>query len=144
MSDGKAYRIVVGVDGSPASVRALEWALEEARLRGGTIRVITAWHYPALAEAADTASDYDSLKHAAERAQAELLAGAQAQGAPSSGEVIEGAPVQVLLEAARDADLLVVGSRGRGGFGGLLLGSVSSQLVHHAPCPVTVVRHPKA
>ncbi|MDQ0261360.1 universal stress protein [Sinomonas atrocyanea] len=144
MSDGKAYRIVVGVDGSPGSVLALEWALEEAKLRGGTIRVITAWHYPALGEAADTASDYETLKQAAARAQTKLLAGAQAKGAPSSGEVIEGAPVQVLLEAAGDADLLVVGSRGHGGFRGLLLGSVSSQLVHHAPCPVTIVRHPKA
>jgi nucleotide-binding universal stress UspA family protein len=54
--------------------------------------------------------------------------------------VIEGSAVQVLLDAARDADLLVVGSRGHGGFAGLLLGSVSAQLVHHAPCPVLVVR----
>jgi nucleotide-binding universal stress UspA family protein len=134
------YRIVVGVDGSPASGKALEWAIEEARLRGGSLRVITAWHYPVLGDAAGAAPDAEVFRQSAADDQAALLSAAGGEGSGLRGEVIEGSAVTVLLDAAREADLLVVGSRGHGGFAGLLLGSVSAQLVHHAPCPVLVVR----
>ncbi|GAB2766886.1 universal stress protein [Sinomonas soli] len=134
------YRIVVGVDGSPASGKALEWAIEEARLRGGTLRVITAWHYPVLGDAAGAGPDVEVFRQSAADDQAALLSVAGGDRSALSAEVIEGSAVTVLLDAAREADLLVVGSRGHGGFAGLLLGSVSAQLVHHAPCPVLVVR----
>ncbi|MGY3564787.1 universal stress protein [Sinomonas sp. RB5] len=136
----ESYRIVVGVDGSPASGKALDWAIEEARLRGGSLRVITAWHYPVLGDAAGAGPDVDVFRQSAADDQAALLSAAGGERSGLSAEVIEGSAVQVLLDAARDADLLVVGSRGHGGFAGLLLGSVSAQLVHHAPCPVLVVR----
>ena len=139
-----AYRIVVGVDGSPASGKALEWAIEEARVRGGSLRVITAWHYPVLGDAAGSGPDTDVFRQSAADDQAALISAAGGERSGLSTEVIEGSAVQVLLDAARDADLLVVGSRGHGGFAGLLLGSVSAQLVHHAPCPVLVVREPES
>ena len=118
--------LVVGVDVSDESRRALEWALTEARTRGASVRVVHAY--------AEEAS----------RGEAELIVNAEVANCDAAGvqvvqEVVAGPPVRVLLEAARDADLLVVGSRGRHGFPGLLLGSVSQQVANHAACPVVIV-----
>jgi nucleotide-binding universal stress UspA family protein len=130
--------IVVGVDGSDASVNALRWALDEARLRSARVRVVLAWSYPPV-------STYHEAKHVldapfAEEAAAILeqivgVTAAAAEGVEIEKKVVEGEAAPALIEAARNASMLVVGSRGLGGFSGLLLGSVSQQCAHHATCP---------
>jgi nucleotide-binding universal stress UspA family protein len=139
MAAGAVFRIVVGVDGSEPSLAALQWALEEARLRSGQVRLVTVWHYPVIGDAAGKAEDHDSFGDNARNVHADALRRASETGVPVSGEVTEGHPADVLLEAAAGADLLVVGSRGHGGFAGMRLGSVSSHAVHHAQCPVLVI-----
>jgi nucleotide-binding universal stress UspA family protein len=140
MSGSESFVFVVGVDGSPSSLAAVDWAVTEARLRAGRIRLVSAWYYPPLAsEVGDGVID-DTFKKHAEQTLAEALAIVADQGIPVSGSVVEKAPAIAMLDAARDADLVIVGSRGRGGFASLLLGSVSSQVVHHANCPVLVLR----
>jgi nucleotide-binding universal stress UspA family protein len=135
--------IVVGVDGSETSKRALAWAIEEAGLRGCKVRTVHAWQYPVSdAWAGMPVNIYDELEEDAKRQLDSVVrevAGAQAAGIEQV--VVVGAPSWVLVESARDAELLVVGSRGLGGFKGLLLGSVGQQVVHHAPCPVVVLPH---
>ena len=139
--------IVVGVDGSDGARDALRFALEEARLRGVAVRAVAAWHVPVAAYGGTFVSPDPALvdrlapeaRRAVERALAD--AGDVAAGVNVDTVVREGAPAQVLLEEADDAELLVVGSRGLGGFRGLLLGSVSQQCAHHAPCPVVIVPH---
>jgi nucleotide-binding universal stress UspA family protein len=133
--------IVVGVDGSPEAGVALEFAVEEALLRQAPLRVIYA--YPVVG--ALTGSTGDELyPHLEAEAQA-VLEQAAAAGPPTDGIDIEwsgmpGNPAEVLIEASKEATLIVVGSRGLGGFMGLIMGSVSSQCVHHSHCPVLVVR----
>jgi nucleotide-binding universal stress UspA family protein len=135
--------IVVGVDGSEASVRALEFAIAEARLRGADVKAVNAWHIPASAYEGWVPAAIDPLDF--ERIAQETLdkSLAKAGGADSGVSVTpltrEGQPADVLIAEAREADLLVVGSRGLGGFKGLLLGSVSQQCAQHASCPVTIV-----
>jgi nucleotide-binding universal stress UspA family protein len=140
MTGSDSFLIVVGVDGSPSSLAAVDWAVTEARLRNGKIRLVSAWYYPPLAsEVGDGVID-DTFKNYAEQTLAEALGMVADQGIPVSGTVVENSPAIAMLDAARDANLVIVGSRGRGGFASLLLGSVSSQVVHHAHCPVLVVR----
>ncbi|MCB5283590.1 Universal stress protein [Arthrobacter sp. ES1] len=140
MAAGMVFRIVVGVDGSDSSLAALDWALEEARLRSGEVYVVTAWHYPVIGDAAGRAEDHEAFGDNARSVHADALRRASETGVEVTGAVTEGHPAEVLLKAATGADLLVVGSRGHGGFAGMLLGSVSSHAVHHAHCPVLVVR----
>ena len=131
--------ILVGIDGSPASLEALRWALDHAHLRKDTVEVIHVWCYPALAL---------DPPHRRELTQAALSildkalheVGASAAGVPVRRTVVEGTPADRLIARAQDADLLVVGARGIGGFEALLLGSVSEQCARHAPCPVVIVR----
>jgi nucleotide-binding universal stress UspA family protein len=136
--------IVVGVDGSEESRSALRWAVDEARLRGAKLRVVHAWFaYPAIAEGGPVvAADWESLGDSA-RAFVESFV-EETVGEPEGVEIeaaaVHGTAAVVVVEAAREAELLVVGSRGHGGFAGLLLGSVSQQCVHHSACPVVVVR----
>lgn len=130
-------RVVVGVDGSPASLEALKFAAGEARLRGSTLEAICAWQYPQAYGWAPVPEDFDPESDM-ERTLAEAVATVES-GTPVDAVVVQGQPADVLLNAAIGAELLVVGSRGRGGFSGLLLGSVSQQCVHHATCPVVVV-----
>ncbi len=138
--------IVVGVDGSPASVEALKFAIAEAEVRGGTVKAVNAWHVPAIVyEGAWTAapvdlSVYPKVADAILRTSLEK-AGAETSSVSVTAIVRKGQPADVLREIAADADLLVVGSRGLGGFRGLLLGSVSQQCAHHAPCPVVIIPH---
>lgn len=145
--------IVVGTDGSPSAQRAVRWALGEARLRGAPLTLVHAWLAPLMAALPEPwaigsptfgPSDeqvYEGLRSAARSVLDAAVAEARRlePGLDVRGELVEARPAEALLEAAGDADLLVVGSRGHGGFAGLLLGSVSSQCAHHAPCPVVVV-----
>lgn len=139
--------IVVGVDGSESSRRGLRFALDEARLRGSSVRVVGVWHVPVAAYGGAMAPPDPGLVSELEPQMSRVLervledAGDDAAGLEVETVVREGAPVGVLLEEAQDADLLVVGSRGLGGFRGLLLGSVGQQCAHHSPCPVVIVPH---
>jgi nucleotide-binding universal stress UspA family protein len=140
--------VVVGIDGSRNAHYALEWAIKEAALRGAPLTVLTinqlvasAWtgnpvSYPGEEERLATS------RKAAEDAVAEATAGL-GDKQPRSVSVVatNGFVVQELLSAAESADLLVLGTRGSGGFEPLRLGSVSSQVIHHARCPVVVVPH---
>jgi nucleotide-binding universal stress UspA family protein len=143
------HGIVVGVDGSDGSRRALEWAADEARRRGTPLTVVYAWH-PSVAVYAGsgwTAVD-ESLFEDLLRAARERLDHACAQVAPAlegldvEVKVIEGATAPALMDEASDAEMLVVGTRGHGGFAGLLLGSVSAQCAHHCSCPLVIVPSP--
>jgi nucleotide-binding universal stress UspA family protein len=137
--------IVVGVDRSANAVDALRFALEEARIRGVELTVVEVWQQPYLSE--DVGPDAASLLDEPARRRAEQLlrdqVGKALDGEPAPEgmqvRVRAGNPSEVLIQLGRAADLLVVGSRGRGGFRHLLTGSVATQLVNHAPCPVVVV-----
>lgn len=136
--------IVVGVDGSEGSVHALEFALEEARIRDAEVKAVAAWHVPAAAYNSGWVpvtvdpSDYERTARAALE-QSLGKAYAAESGVSVTPLLREGQAADVLVAESREADLLVVGSRGRGGFKGLLLGSVSQQCAHHATCPVAIV-----
>ncbi len=129
-------RIVVGVDGSASSRAALAWAVRQAELTGASVEAIIAWQ---------ALEDCDDSEFAAS-----VLSRAINQTVDPDGPVkvsataLEGYPAQVLVGAAAGADLLVVGSRGRGGLVSALLGSVGQACVHHAPCPVVIIRAPGA
>jgi nucleotide-binding universal stress UspA family protein len=148
-------RIVVGVDGSEGSREALRWAMDEARSRGATLEVVHTYGR----EAVGPPYVYDetmgvevwqqareqveaAARHAATRAQA-LVDGmvGDATGVEVETIALESQhPAEALVDRSRGADMLVVGSRGRGGFKRLLLGSVSQQCAHHAECPVVIIR----
>jgi nucleotide-binding universal stress UspA family protein len=139
--------IVVGVDGSAAARAALEFAAREAILRETRLRIVCAWEIPPAVYSGGFAPTLDQPTLDAFRAGAETIvneAVATARelqpGIECEGKAVQGQPAEVLLQEARDADLIVVSNRGHGGFASLLLGSVSHQVVQHAPCPVTVVR----
>lgn len=136
--------IVVGVDGSDRSATAFRWALEEARLRHATLDAVHGWVYPYVGDIAGLAEGAIGEEELEQRARAVLDQSVEAAGALPAGVrvnrvLVHGEAASVLLEAADGAELLVVGSRGRGGFAGLLLGSVSQQCAHHARCPVVIV-----
>jgi nucleotide-binding universal stress UspA family protein len=137
---GGRPRVVVGVDGSATAQRALEWGAEEARLRDATLHVVHAWNPPILA-VPTMALDYGIFDDAAHAVVADALDGVDTSGLaePVLRVIKVGTGGQVLVEQAEGADVVVVGSRGRGGFKGLLLGSVSQQVATHAACPVVVL-----
>jgi nucleotide-binding universal stress UspA family protein len=143
---GLVARIVVGVDGSTGSRRALAWAVEEARYRGDEVVAATVFVYTSVGMAIaievvptparsveEVREDTARMLH---RVVDEVVGETDVK---IIEEVAEGVPARRLIELATGADMIVVGSRGLGGFRGLLLGSVSQQVVHHAPCPVVVV-----
>ena len=138
-----AGRIVVGVDGSEASAEALRWAADEARRRGIGLHVVTCWSYPTLPwvpyQPPLSAEEFERAARATAEAEVETVLGADRQGMDVSIEVLDGAPSLRLLDFDPIGEMLVVGSRGRGGFAGLLLGSVSQHLAEHARCPVVIV-----
>ncbi|MFN2555917.1 MAG: universal stress protein [Nitriliruptorales bacterium] len=138
-------RIVVGVDGSEHSIRALRWAAGEARLRGAILEAVMVVPYSDVVGVPGAAFPVESYESVQKRAQARLQQILEEQlGEPTPGEVqphaVLGPAAKELLDAAEGADLLVVGARGRGGFASLLLGSVSLQCALHAPCPVLIFR----
>ena len=140
--------IVVGVDGSAPAQRALEFAAEESALRGARLRIISVWEVPPAVYGGGLAPPLDQETLNGFRAHAESVVQDALDHVKRlhpdcqvEGETAEGQPAELLLAEAQNADLIVVGNRGRGGFASLLLGSVSQQVVHHAPCPVLVVPH---
>lgn len=136
--------VVVGVDGSDHAEAALEFALEEAALRGASLRIISAWELPSSValSGVSTPEVFDIFPQEAQTVLVKALARAMElqSTVPCEGKLVEGPAASALLEEARDAFMIVLGSRGRGGFANLLLGSVTQQVVHHATCPVVVVR----
>jgi nucleotide-binding universal stress UspA family protein len=135
--------VVVGVDGSEHAEAALKFAAEEAALRGAQLRVVSAWELPTNASISvgmvpgllrSFGDEAGAIAQSAVARVAELH-----PSVPCEARVVEGYPGSVLLAEAKGAILLVVGSRGHGELAGMLLGSVSHQVLHHAPCPVTVV-----
>lgn len=140
-------RIVVGVDGSEGAAHALRWAYEEARVRNAELEIVQAWHYPYMADMSGMAAAAvraDDLEQAFRVALDRFVdeAGPWPAEVSATRRLVQGGAAGALLEAATGADLLVVGSRGHGGFVGLLLGSVSQHCVHHAPCAVVIVPSP--
>ncbi|NUQ88716.1 MULTISPECIES: universal stress protein [Glycomyces] len=144
VSEHKPDRIVVGVDGSAPSQRALEWALREAALTGAELEAVHAWEVPAAygTGMVMTLPSNEEFESAAKQVLSRAVD--QAAGADPGVVIVQnsvaGHPARVLMDAAEGASLLVVGSRGHGGFVGTLVGSVSQYCVSHAPCPVVVVR----
>jgi nucleotide-binding universal stress UspA family protein len=141
--------IVLGVDGSETAKEALTLAAREAELHDARLRIVVVWQLSSLVYGGGfVAFDEETYGALRDRAQsvADAAGAAVAELAPEvdyETVVLEGQPAEALLGASEDADLVVVGSRGLGGFKRLMLGSVSDQVVHHAACPVLVV-HPKA
>jgi nucleotide-binding universal stress UspA family protein len=144
--DGSGYRVVAAVDGSACSVDVLCWAARRAEFAGGSVDAVMAWQYPADLTGyawgpASTIEDVD-YGQTAEQVVADTIGQAVGRGsaAPVRPVVTQGHPADVLIGAADGADLLVVGSHGRGGLTGALLGSVSRYCIQHARCPVAVIR----
>ena len=140
--------IVVGIDGSKSGDEALRFALEEARLRGATLRIVTVWSTPTAAYAGMAYVPTFDMRGAEEQAANERLEAARALVGVAAGVTIETVAVEgqvagVLAAEAVGADLLVVGSRWHGGFTSLLLGSVSQKLAHHVQVPLAIVRAPR-
>jgi nucleotide-binding universal stress UspA family protein len=138
--------IVVGIDGSHHSIRALEWALKEGVLTQAPVTVLTVHSVPVSPWTGNPvllerdAEDQEKLFHAAEELTQKVVSQIGESRPPSvKVRAISGFPAKDLIEASRDADLVVVGSRGAGGFAKLMMGSISSQVVEHAHCPVVVV-----
>jgi nucleotide-binding universal stress UspA family protein len=141
-------RIVVGVDGSPISKVALRWAVGQARLTGATVDAVIAWQYPEAMHGNAWAAmlvEEPGFGVLAEKELTEAISEVAGQDpdVTINPVVVEGWPAEVLLNAAEGADLLVVGSRGRGGFTSALLGSVSQNCAHHATCPLLIIRATK-
>jgi len=134
-------RVVVGVDGSPSSRVALRWAATQAALTSAELEAVIGWSYP-MSYGFPVIADVDWASSAQKIVETEVTEVLGEE--PVTVRVLEGHPARVLLDAADGADLLVVGSRGHGGFVGLLLGSVSEYVVTHATCPVVVVRESKS
>ena len=129
------HTIVVGYDGSKGSRTALDWAVHEATLRDADLCIVRGWSYP---DYGDLDEQWDLAQDRLEEELREVMV--------STGDLrwqavaVKGTPARVLVEHSADADLLVVGSRGHGGFVGLLLGSVGHQVSNHARVPVVIVR----
>ena len=144
---GSRSGVVVGVDGSAGSGQALKWAVAEARLRGAPLTVVHAWHQTSPVSfvggylGTPMLYDVDLFEKAAQQVLDEAVDSVDTTGLadPVVRKVIQDGASAALVGASSDADLLVVGARGVGGFPGLLVGSVTTQVTHHASCPVVVV-----
>lgn len=136
--------VTVGIDGSEGAAGALEWASAESVLRHAELRVVHSWHTPYGATSFSMTADmYELLESSAQQVLDDACDQLTAiVGGPVERVLDDRPAVDALLHAAGTSDLLVVGSRGRGGFVGMLLGSVSSVLSHHCPCPLVIVPTP--
>ena len=144
-SDGGAQQVVVvGVDGSPESVAALSWAGRYGAATGAVVWALHIWHYPTAAGLPPGVTPESVTDEVKAEQQKELdEASAKANLDPAAqveSKIAYGHPAQVLINESKNVNLIVVGHRGRGGFTGMLTGSVSMQVVNHAECPVVVVR----
>jgi len=144
-SDGGAQQVVVvGVDGSPESVAALSWAGRYGAATGAVVWALHIWHYPTAAglpPGVTPESVTDEVKAEQQNELDEAIAKANLDPAAQvESKIAYGHPAQVLINESKNVNLIVVGHRGRGGFTGMLTGSVSMQVVNHAECPVVVVR----
>jgi nucleotide-binding universal stress UspA family protein len=144
-------KVVVGVDGSEGSLAALRFAVSESLLREDQLEIVDAWHVPASGGPFAAGTSSVVLAEEVAKAAEEVVANAAALARKEGGGKLQveavavlASPAAELVERSKDADLIVVGSRGLGGFTGLLLGSVSHQVVHHAHCPVVVVHRSDA
>jgi nucleotide-binding universal stress UspA family protein len=137
--------VVVGVDGSSNSRSALMWAADEARRRNVPCFIVHAWEYPATVMASPyvLARSLDVFRTDGERVVADALAMLEGLGLQTSGHLVRGPAGPALVEAAAEAGVLVVGTKGHGAIMSTLLGSVSEFCVHHASCPVVVVPPPE-
>jgi nucleotide-binding universal stress UspA family protein len=139
--------ILVGLDGSHHSERALEWAAKEAVVRQAALRVLAVHTVPAGWTGRGVAYPEDeqlvqNTKAAAQEMTDKVLSGiGGARPTSVTVEAVNGIPADVLLRASEDADMVVLGARGGGGFARLRLGSVSDQVAHHAHCPVVIIPH---
>ncbi|UFR00263.1 universal stress protein [Streptomyces sp. Go40/10] len=143
--DVSERRVVVGVDGSQSSYEALRWAVRYAGLVGAAVDAVAVWELPGLygwsGPAVDMDVDEEETREKMSRELTDVL-GPDAAGSVRT-HVVHGNPADVLLRAGEGAEVLVVGSRGRGGFARALLGSVSQHVSQHASCPVVIVRSGK-
>jgi nucleotide-binding universal stress UspA family protein len=149
MEERGRRRAVVGVDGSPASRAALRWTIEwVATAGGGTVEAVHTWQTPYVygpMGGALVTVDREPVEAAATSALTDALEGVEVPDEVALRPVLaEGPCAQSLLDRASGADLLALGTRGRGGFAGLLLGSVTQQCLHHATCPVVILPAPEA
>jgi nucleotide-binding universal stress UspA family protein len=135
--------VVVGVDGSDNSLEALHWAGEYAQAFGGKLIALIAWHIPTdLRYAIWATADFNCQADAAALVNGALeIERKECPSVAMEASVVNAPAAVALIEASKEADLLVVGSRGHGGFLGMLLGSVGAHCTHHASCPVVVLRH---
>jgi nucleotide-binding universal stress UspA family protein len=136
--------IVVGVDGSDGSLTALRWALREAALRHLAVEAVNGWLVPEALLPGAGMGGGAAMKASQESSQAALddaveLVAREAPDVAFTALLVAKSPAEALIEQARDAELLVVGRRGHGGFLGALLGSVANQVAHHAHCPVVLM-----
>ena len=137
--------IVVGVDGSPGSRKALTWAAAEAADHGADLVVINVWEHTLLPPAGTPTVSERNVPDPSQRTAEDLLQVIKEELGEQPPVLVQphvkhGHPAKVLIEDSTNADLLVVGTRGHGGFAGLVLGSVSQHVAAYAQCPVTVVR----
>ncbi len=142
MSEWKT--IVVGVDGSASSRKALTWAAAEAAGHGADLIVVNVWEHTLLPPAGSVSVSEHYVPDPSQRTAEDLLRVIKEELGEEppilvQPQVKQGRPAKVLIEESADADLLVVGKRGHGGFAGLVLGSVSQHVAAYAKCPVTVV-----
>jgi nucleotide-binding universal stress UspA family protein len=141
MNSAERPRIVVGVDGFESSKAALRWAIHQAKLTGAVVEAVTAWQIPAgtgLVPMADMPDYHDDARTVLAEAITEMCTtDTEVEIRP---QVVHGRAAQVLVDEAEGAELLVVGCRGHGGLAEPLLGSVGQFCVHHAPCPVVIMR----
>ena len=136
------FQIVVGVDGSEHGNAALRWAVEEAEVHNGEIVAVFAWQMPFIG--IPGAFDRDEMERVCKTFIEETVASVVPKSrVPITRLVGQGDVSAVLIEASKGADMLVLGSRGRGGFAGLKLGAVSNECVQHASCPVTIIKEPE-
>ena len=143
MKVNKFGKVVVGVDGSPSANRATEWAAQEAEIRNAKLELVHAWNYPNLGYGGYVAV-LEDFENDANAVLEEVAAKVRSEhpGLELATALVQGPTAQTIIEKAKEADLVVVGSRGKGGFTGLLLGSVGQQLVHHCPAPVVIIHLP--
>ena len=142
LNEAQEHRIVVGVDGSVSSKAALAWAIRQGQLTGAVVEAVTTWEFPTVYGYPAPILDNVNLEELATKVVTDAITDVTA--AMTAGElrymVVEGNAARVLLKESARADLLVVGSRGHGGFVEALLGSTGQHCVHHATCPVVVIR----